>query len=89
MYAYRFRDKARAYKLNDSTIESLGLLLTYRQQLVKEKASLLVSVSELRKSGTDMDTIRFIYEDSKVQIEELHKSIKSVEKKMLELIKGN
>lgn len=89
MYAYRFRDKARAYRIKGRTIESLGLLLTYRQKLVKEKTSLLVSVSELRRSGANEGTISFIYEDSKKQIEELQNSIKAVEKKMLELIKDN
>jgi transposase len=86
-YAYRFQDKARVYQLPDKALKSLELLLSFRERLVGNKQVLLVSAAEIRRVMQRDSTARYIYEQSKKDIERLNKEIKEVEKRMLEQIK--
>jgi transposase len=88
-YAYRFQDKARAYQLPDKSLKSLELLFSFRERLVSNKHALLVSATELRRVMQRDTTARFIYEQSKKDIERINKEIKEIEKRMLEQIKSD
>lgn len=87
LYAYRFQDKARAWHLPQKTLKSLELLLSFRARLLSTKHTLLVSSSEIRRVMPRDATARYIYEQSKKDIERINKEIKEVEKRMLEQIK--
>lgn len=76
LYAYRFKDKACRAKEGDKDLASLGLLLSYRNRLVKNKHALVVSASELRKVLEKDPTARYIYEKSYKQIAQINKEIK-------------
>ncbi|MCD7915362.1 MAG: transposase [Tannerellaceae bacterium] len=86
LYGYRFRDKARRGAPPQKELESLGLLLSYRNHLLKNKHALLVSASELRRVLKIDQTARYIYERSYSQIALLEREIKEVEKKMKGII---
>ena len=85
-YAYRFRDKARAWSLPEKALKSLELLLAFRARLLSNKHTLSVSSSEIRRVMQRNTTVRYIYEQSKKDIERINKEIKEVEKQMLEQI---
>ena len=89
MYAYRFQDKARAYCLPDKALASLELLFSFRERLVGNKQVLLTSSAEIRRVMQRDTTARFIYEQSKRDIDRINKEIKEVEKRMLEQIKSD
>jgi transposase len=89
LYAYRFQDKARAWQLPKKSLQSLELLVNFRERLLSNKHSLLVSAAELRKVMQRNPTARFIYEQSKKDIERLNKELKEVEKRMLQEIKND
>lgn len=86
LYAYRFRDKARNYELPEKCLQSLELLLAFRERLVSNKQTLLVSAAETRRVLQRNPTSRFIYEQSQKDIARINKEIKEVEKRMLESI---
>ena len=86
LYACRYRDKARAYRLPDKALKSLELLLSFRERLVSSKKTLLVSSAEIRRVLKRDSTAKFIYDRSQKEIERLNKDIKEVEKRMLEQI---
>jgi transposase len=86
LYAYRFQDRARAYQLPEKALKSLDLLLSFRERLVSNKQTLLVSSTELRRVMQRDSTARFIYEQSQQDIERLNKEIKEVERRMLKEI---
>lgn len=88
-YAYRFKDRARASKVRDKDLASLGLLLSFRERLVKNKQSILVAAKEIRSILNRDKTARYIYEQTKKDVERFNKEIKDIEKKMLEIIKEN
>jgi len=89
LYACRFQDKARAWQLPEKSLQSLELLVTFRERLLSNKHSLLVSAAELRGVMHRNRTARFIYEQSKKDIERLNKELKEVEKRMLQEIKND
>jgi transposase len=80
LYAYRFQDKARPYHLPDKALQALELLFSFRERLKANKHSLLVSAQEIRKVMSRNTTARYIYEQSKKDIERINKEIKEVEK---------
>lgn len=86
LYAYRHQDKARAYQLPDKSFEDLQMLLSFRERLIKNKTSLEVSSSEMRRIHKRDTTARFIYEQSERDIARIKKEIKAIEKKMIEII---
>ena len=89
IYAYRFQDRARAFQLPDKALKSLELLLSFRERLLSNKHALLVSSVELRRIMQRDTTARFIYEQSKKDVERINKEIKTVDKKMLEQIESD
>jgi transposase len=89
LYAYRFQDRARAYQLPGKVLQSLDLLLSFRERLVGNKQTLLVSAVEIRRVMQRDSTARFIYEQSQKDIERLNKEIKEVEHRMLEQIESD
>ena len=89
LYAFRFQDKARAYQLPEKALKSLELLLSFRGRLLANKHSLLVSSAEIRRVIQRDATARFIYEQSRKDIERISKEIKDVEKRMLEQIESD
>jgi transposase len=88
-YACRYRDRAKAYLLPQKDLLELNELLSYRQRLISGKKMLLVSSVEIRKQYKRDPYIRFMYEDSISNIEQLNRSIKKCEEKMIEIIKAN
>jgi len=85
-YAYRFQDKSISYQLPEKSLKSLELLLSYRERLLSNKHSLLVSSTEIRGVMQRNSIARFIYEQSRQDIERINKKIKEIERKMLEEI---
>ena len=86
LYAYRFQDKSIRYQLPGKALKTLELLLSFRERLLSNKQTLLVSASEIRRVLQRDSTARFIYEQSQKDIERINKEIKEVEKRMLEQI---
>jgi len=86
LYARRYQDRARAYHLPDKALKSLELLLSFRERLVSNKQTLLVSSAEIRRVLSRDTTARFIYDRSQKEIERINKEIKEIEKRMLEQI---
>ena len=70
-------------------LKSLELLLSFRERLVSNKQTLLVSAAEIRRVIETQPPDRFIYEQSQKDIERINKEIKEVEKRMLEQIAGD
>jgi transposase len=89
LYAFRYQDKARSWQLPEKALQSLELLLSFRERLVSNKHSLLVSAVEIRRVMQRNSTARFVYEQSQKDIERINKEIKEVEKRMLNEIKSN
>lgn len=89
MYAYRFQDRARAYSLPDKALKSLELLFSFRERLKSNKQALLVSAAEIRRVMQRQSTARYIYEQSKKDIERINREIKEVERRMLEAIESD
>ncbi len=88
-YAYRYQDRARVYELPEKSFEELQLLLSFRERLTKNKVSLEISCSEMRRVHQRNPTARFIYEQSQSDIARIGKEIETIEKKMLEIIESS
>jgi len=86
LYAARFQDKARNYHFSDKSLQSLELLLSFRERLMENKKTLLVSSAEIRQVLHRNPTARYIYQQSQKDIERINREIKTIEKKMMELI---
>jgi transposase len=89
LYALRFRDKARRYQLPDAALKSLELLLSFRDRLLRNKHSLRVSSTEIRAVIQRDKTARYVYEQSKKDIDRIDREIKDIEAKMKELIESS
>jgi transposase len=85
-YAFRFIDRAVAYKPVEKEIEALRQLVSYRSRLVKNKVSLEVSARKMRRVITRDPTARFVYESSRHDVERIRKRIEGIEQKMHETI---
>jgi transposase len=85
-YAIRFQDKAIAYKPVDKEIDSLKLLFSYRERLVKIKVAMEISAKEIRRVISHDQTSRYIFEDSMREIERIKKKIGNIESKMHNII---
>ncbi len=72
-YALRFQDKAKCYQLPDKSLRSLGMLLSFRSRLLRNKHALQVSSEENRKVLGRDSTARYIYEQSKKDIARIDK----------------
>jgi len=81
-YACRYIDRAVAYKPSEKEVEALRLLVSYRSRLVKNKVSLQVAASEMRRVIKRDTTARFVYESSMREIERIKKQINGIEQKM-------
>ena len=68
LYAYRFQDKAKRYHLQGKSLQALELLLSFRERLLANKHSLLVSAKEIRSVMNRNVTDRYIYEQSQKDI---------------------
>lgn len=86
LYAYRYQDRARNYELSEKSFEDLQMLLSFRERLIKNRTSLEVSSSEMRRIHKRDATARFIYEQSEKDIVRIKKEIKNIEKRMLEIV---
>jgi transposase len=86
LYARRYRDRAKRWQLPDASLKSLELLLSFRERLLQNKHSLLVSSAEIRSVIKRDKTARYIYEQSKRDIERINGEIKDIESKMTEII---
>jgi len=89
LYACRFQDRAKEYRLPDKSFFALQNLLAFRERLVKNKVCLQVSANETRRVYQRDKTACYIYEHSMQEIERLDKEIQNVEKQMLEIIETN
>lgn len=85
-YAYRFQDKAKCFQVQDKSLKSLQLLLSFRDRLLRNKHSILVAAQEIRAVLKRDTTARYIYEQTKRDVERLNKEIKEVESRMKEII---
>jgi transposase len=81
-YAYRFADRARAFKMPTKLIQDLHNLEALRTRLVKAKVSLEISSKELN----DSDMNSFIRDKTKAIVDEIKQKITEVEKKIKDLI---
>jgi transposase len=88
LYAFRYHDRAKCYQLPQAALRSLGLLLSFRERLLRNKHTLLVSSAEIRAVLQRDTAARYIYEQSRRDIERISREIKDIEGKMLELIQG-
>jgi transposase len=86
LYAFRYQDKAKCYQLPDAPLKSLELLFSFRERLIRNKHVLLVSSKGMRAVMQKDETVCYIYEQSKKNIELINKQVKEVEWKMLALI---
>jgi len=85
-YAIRFQDKAIAYKPADKETDSLKLLFSYRERLVKTKVAMEISAKEIRRVISRDETSRYIFEDSNREIERIKKKIENIESKMHKIV---
>lgn len=85
-YAYRFQDKAKCFQIRDKSLNSLQLLLAFRNRLQRNKHSILVAAQEMRAVLKRDSTARYIYEQTKKDVERLNREIKDVELKMKQII---
>lgn len=88
-YAYRFQDRARCFQIQDKSLKSLQLLLSFRDRLMRNKHSILVAAQEIRAVLKRDTTARYIYEQTKRDVERLDKEIKDVESRMKEIIQAS
>jgi transposase len=89
LYACRYEDRAECYQLPDAALKSLGLLLSFRDRLLQNKHTLLVSSVEIRSVMQRDPTARYIYEQSKRDIERINRERKAGEEKMREWIESS
>jgi transposase len=89
LYALRHQDRAKCYRLPEASLKSLELLLSFRDRLLENKHSLLVSSKEIRSVIQRNKTARYIYEQSQREIERINREIKEIEAKMMELIESS
>lgn len=85
-YAYLNRSDISCYKLPSKSILEMKQLLSYRERLVKCKVALRTAAKELG-SFTDKEISMDVCNDSSVHVTALVKSIKELDKKLLDLIK--
>ena len=85
-YAWRNRDKARAYVPASSSIKDLRQMFLFRRQLVEMRKQLMTRVSELKELFESNKTLSYIFRDSQKQNDRLSASIKDCENHMRELI---
>jgi transposase len=81
-YACRFQDRAVDYCPPEKEINALQLLVSYRSRLIKNKVSLEVAASEMRRVIKRDPTARYIYESSKREIEGIKKQIENTEERI-------
>lgn len=86
LYAFRFKDKAKCYAPKSKELAALSNLLSFRDRLIRNKNSLLVSASELKSSLEQDPTVQFIYEESMKDVERINNQIKDIGKRMKEMI---
>jgi transposase len=87
LYAFRYQDKAKCYQLPGAALQSLELLLSFRDRLLKNKHGLLVSSQEIRAVMKRNTTVHYIYEQSQKDIERINRELRDIEAKMLALIR--
>jgi Transposase and inactivated derivatives len=88
-YAYRFHDRAVECRPTDKDITSLRLLLSFRERLIRNKKSLLISAKEMRSIYERNRRATYVYEQSMRGIKRINKEIKETERQMLEIISSS
>jgi transposase len=78
-YAIRFQDKAIAYMPVDKETDSLKLLFSYRERLIKTKVAMQISAKEIRRVISRDETSRYIFEDSNREIARIKKKMETIE----------
>ena len=73
----------------EASLKSPELLLSFRERLLQNKHSLLVSSAKIRSMIKRDRTARYIYEQSKRDIERINGEIKDIEAKMMEIIESS
>jgi transposase len=86
LYAARFQDRARNYHLPAKVLKPLELLLSFRERLLRNKHTLSVSSAEVCRIFQRDVTARYIYGQSRRDIERIGKEIKEIETKMQALM---
>jgi transposase len=89
LYAYRFQDRARCYRLSGKAVKSLELLLSFRERLLHNRHALPVSAVEIRRVLQGNPAARYIYEQSKKDVDRINGEIREVEKRMLDGIRSD
>jgi transposase len=89
LYAYRFQDRARCYRLSEKAVKSLELLLSFRERLLRNKHALPVSAAEIRRVMQRNSAACYIYEQSRKDVDRINGEIKEVEKRMLDEIRSD
>ena len=82
-YAYRFKDKAKRFKMPSKILLALKDLEAYRERVVKVKGVLQKPIGELFEENL---TTGFIQDSSKAMIKEFDKVIATIEDKVMTLM---
>lgn len=87
-YAYRYQDRAVAWVLEDSFLQTLRQLTAQRERLLKSYKQLQVPLKELKEVGMKALSTRMEKIQRKV-IKEIEVAITEIEKQIQDLIKEN
>ena len=87
LYASRFNDKTRLYKLSSPILLKIKELVVYKDRLTKIKHQLLTPAKELMRVWSDWEESQFIDSSSKDIVTSINLQIKVVENKMKNLLK--
>lgn len=83
LYAYRFQDKAKSFRLPLNIIEGIKDLMAYRERLIKIKKMLTISANELKRVKKEDMVSEYIFQESVKQILDCKEKIKQVELKLM------
>lgn len=85
-YAYEKRERIKLYQMPGKILMSLKRLVTYREQLVKQRTGLKAGLKEYN-NFLDQDQNQVLFDSYKEMIDVLNEHVKTVEKEMYKLIK--
>lgn len=88
LYAFRNQDKAKAYNVNDKSLQRVSELLATRERLMKAERMLLSPIKELQALGLKEEE-KLVKKACKQSLLTLKKEIKAVNKALEELVKEN
>lgn len=87
MYASRFTDRAKLYKLSSPTLLKIKELVAFKDRLTKIKHQLLTPTKELMRVWPDWNEAQYIDSASKELVASVNMQIKEIERKMISLLK--